>query len=150
VTTNRSQESIAEIAHPIHTRCMLCGQSNPSGFNLVFRKCDDGSVEAFFQCNGCCEGYPDLMHGGFIALLLDGAMTNCLFAHGCTGVTARMELAFRHPVRANSTVTVQAWIESTNHPVYQLKAHLLQNGQVKAIGTGVFMDRRDLCSKESP
>lgn len=114
----------------------------------MFRKCDDGSVEGLFQDNGNCEGYPDMMHGGFISLLLDGAMTNCLFAHGCTGVTARMELTFRHPVTASSAVTVRARIEQDNHPIYQLSAQLLQDDQVKATAKGVFMDRSDLHSSE--
>ncbi|MBN1488476.1 MAG: hypothetical protein JXA69_01045 [Phycisphaerae bacterium] len=90
-----------------------------------------------------------MMHGGIIAMLLDGAMTNCLFTHGRTGVTARMELAFRHPVRSGDGVTVRAWIEWENHPVYQLRAQLLQDGQVKATAKGMFMDRSDLSPSEN-
>jgi acyl-CoA thioesterase FadM len=89
-----------------------------------------------------------MMHGGIISLLLDGAMTNCLFARGLTGVTAKMELVYRHPVRAGSGVTVRAWIERARHPVYRLKAHLLQDGQTKATANGIFMDRRELSSPE--
>lgn len=148
VTIDMSEQSVSEIAHPAHARCVLCGQKNPWGFNLGFHKCADGCVEGFFPGSNCCEGYPDMMHGGIISLLLDGAMTNCLFVHGRTGVTARMELTFRHPVRAGSAVTVRAWIEQDNHPVYRLKAQLLQDGQVKATANGVFMDRSDLDSSE--
>jgi len=114
----------------------------------VFHQRADGGVEGFFRGNGYCQGYADMMHGGIIALLLDGAMTNCLFAQGRTGVTARMELAFRHPVRASDGVTVRAWIERRSHPVYRLSAELVQDGQVKATANGVFMDRSDLNPSE--
>ena len=148
VTTDRREQSASEIAHPAQVRCVLCGQRNPWGLNLVFRKHTNGYVEGIFQGNGCCEGYPEMMHGGIISLLLDGTMTNCLFAHGHTGVTAKMELVFRHPVRADSPATLRAWIEQANHPVYRLRAQLLQDGQVKATAKGIFMDRSDLNSPE--
>ncbi|MCK5806139.1 MAG: PaaI family thioesterase [Lentisphaeria bacterium] len=144
MTTDSPEQCASEIVHPAHARCVLCGQENPYGFNLNFRKCDDGGVEGFFKDNGHCEGYPNMMHGGIISLLLDGAMTNCLFVHGRTGVTARMELAFRHPVRSSDGVTVRAWIERQNHPVYRLKAQLLQEDQVKVTAKAVFMDRSEL------
>lgn len=148
VTTDSREQSVSGITHPAHTRCVVCGQRNPWGLNLVFHEGADGCVEGFFQGNACCEGYPEMMHGGIISLLLDGAMTNCLFAHGCTGVTVRMELVFRHPVRSGSAVTLRAWIERASHPVYQLKAQLLQDDQVKATANGLFMDRSHPNSSE--
>jgi acyl-coenzyme A thioesterase PaaI-like protein len=144
VTTNQDNESVFSIAHPAHARCVLCGQQNPSGLNLVFHKIAHGRVVARFSGNGCCEGYRGMMHGGIIAMLLDGAMTNCLFAHGRAGVTAKMEVVFRHPVRTDTPVTLRAWIERDRHPVYRLEAELLQDDQVKATAKAVFMDRPEL------
>jgi acyl-coenzyme A thioesterase PaaI-like protein len=37
----------------------------------------DGGVEAHFDCSRIFEGYSHRIHGGVIAALLDGAMTNC-------------------------------------------------------------------------
>jgi acyl-coenzyme A thioesterase PaaI-like protein len=147
VITDKDSQHDATIAHPAHACCVLCGRQNPWGFNLVFRRGSDGSVEGTLRGNGHCQGYPDMMHGGIISLLLDGAMTNCLFLHGRTGVTARMEMKFHHPVRSGDEVTVSASIERSSHPVYWLKAQLLQDGQVKATASGVFMHRSDLDPK---
>lgn len=141
------KQTEAAVFHPSHARCVLCGQRNPWGFHLTFHKEADGIVEGRLRGNGHCQGYPDMMHGGIISLLLDGAMTNCLFLHGRVGVTARMETKFRHPVRAGDEVTVRAWIERENHPVYRLQAQLLQDGQVKATASAVFMHRSELDSK---
>jgi len=149
VTTDHRKQPTSAIGHPAHARCILCGQENPCGFNLEFHSRADGAVEGFFQDHDHCEGYAHMVHGGIIALLLDGAMTNCLFTHGRTGVTARMELWFRHPVRSDHGMTVRAWIERDSHPLYRLRAQLVQDDQIKATAKGVFMDRSDLNSSET-
>lgn len=87
------------------------------------------------------QGYAHLMHGGIISLLLDAAMTNCLFAHGSAGVTARMEVKFRHPVAVDQPVRVRARVVRSSPPAYQLRAEMLQSRQIKATAAGLFVDR---------
>jgi acyl-coenzyme A thioesterase PaaI-like protein len=36
-----------------------------------------------------------MLHGGVISSILDGTMTNCLFAHGTVAVTAELRVRFR-------------------------------------------------------
>jgi acyl-coenzyme A thioesterase PaaI-like protein len=64
--------------------------ANGRGLRLKCRLSADGSVQATFDCNGTYEGYANILHGGVASALLDGAMTNCLFAHGHPGVTAEI------------------------------------------------------------
>lgn len=146
--TESREPSAAVINHPAHAHCILCGQNNPRGFNLSFRRNGEEGVEGCFDCHSHWEGYPGMMHGGVISMLIDGAMTNCMFVHGRTGVTARMELAFRHPVRTNGEVTVRAWMERVNHPVYRLQAHLVQSGQIKVTAQAIFKDQSGLSETE--
>jgi len=65
-----------------HPNCIVCSPRHRCGFRLEFVLSEDGSVHAKFDCSKVFEGYPGLVHGGVISSLLDGAMTNCLFAHG--------------------------------------------------------------------
>ena len=37
-------------------------------------------------------GFPESLHRGFVAVLLDSAMTNCMFAHGLVGVTGELKV----------------------------------------------------------
>jgi acyl-coenzyme A thioesterase PaaI-like protein len=87
------------------------------------------------------EGYVDVLHGGVICCLLDGAMTNCLFAMGRTCVTAKLNVRFRHPVRVCRPATVRARLERGNRPLYAMRACVMQDGQVMAEGTGKFMEK---------
>lgn len=62
---------------------------------FLFYLAPDGAVEASFACNKVFQGYPATLHGGIISGLLDGAMTNCLFAHGHASMTAEINIRFR-------------------------------------------------------
>lgn len=92
------------------------------------------------------QGYPRMMHGGIISLLLDAAMTHCLFDHGAAGVTARMEIKFRHPVTVEEPVQIRARIVRASPPTYQLRAEISQGERIKATATGLFVDRPELVS----
>jgi acyl-coenzyme A thioesterase PaaI-like protein len=108
---------------------------------MEFRTTGNGLVEAAFACERVFEGYPDVLHGGVICTLLDGAMTNCLFAFGVVAVTGDLRVRFRHPVAASGWAAVRAWIESSSRPLHKLSAELSQEGQIKAMATGKFLER---------
>jgi acyl-coenzyme A thioesterase PaaI-like protein len=106
---------------------------------LQFRPEPDGSVVASFSCEADYQGYPDRLHGGVIAMLFDAAMTNCLFHRGLAGVTARLVVSFREPVRVNEPAEVRAHIASERRELCLLRAALHQSGTVKAFAEGKFM-----------
>ena len=123
-----------------HANCVVCGPTNPRGLGLDFDISTDGGVEAHFDCDRSFEGYDNVLHGGVVASLLDGAMTHCLFARGRPAMTAELTVRFRHPVAIGRSATVRAWITRDDPPLYVLKARVTQDGEVKATATGKFMD----------
>lgn len=123
-----------------HPGCFVCGPANGHGLGLEFRLCEGGVVEASFACQGAFEGYPATLHGGIICTLLDGAMTNCLFAHGHAALTAELKVRFRHPVATERTACVRAWIASSLRPLHELAAELLQDERVMATAQGRFLE----------
>ena len=125
-----------------HPHCVVCGASDPLGLGVRFTIREDGSAESQFHCSSAFEGYPHQLHGGVIALLLDGAMTNCLFAHGHQAVTAELRIRYREPVATSRTASVRAWIERSDRRLRVVAAELVQDGQVKARARAKFVDRR--------
>lgn len=77
--------------------CFGCGRHNPIGLHLVFERVDDG-VLARYRPRPEDQGFPELMHGGLLALLLDEAMGWAMYADNVFAVTARMETRYRRPV----------------------------------------------------
>ncbi len=132
---------LVEIRTMAHANCAVCSPKNKRGLGVEFTLSEGGCVEATFDCDKVFEGYSDLLHGGVIASLLDGAMTNCMFAHGCIAVTAELNIRFRNPVVIGAPVIVRAWIDKDFSPLYVVRAEVIQNHKLKATAVGKFMKR---------
>jgi len=124
-----------------HPRCVVCGQENKNGLGMEFHLLSDGSVESDFLAPDTCEGYEDILHGGVISSIMDGAMTNCLFARGFYAVTAELNIRFRHELHLKKPIRVRAWIVRESPPVYVLESEIRQDSLVKAYATGKFMKK---------
>jgi uncharacterized protein (TIGR00369 family) len=141
MTSDSAKTDLARIRAQEHANCMVCSPSSKGGLGLQFDVSKDGSVQAIFSCDKAFEGYPNVLHGGLISCLLDGAMTNCMFAHGYAPVTAELNIRFQHPVVIGEPATVRARIGRSSSHLHVLEAEILQNQQVKATATGKFMNR---------
>ena len=123
-------------AHPF---CFVCSGSNPMGLALRYAPQPDGSVSANFLGHSALEGYPGLLHGGVIAALLNGAMTNCLFARGIRGLTVELNVRYHAGVVAAEESLLRAWVEDDTSGLFQLRAELRQSSTLKASASGKFM-----------
>ena len=138
-TVSDEERAYRQLRQNQHRHCVVCGQATENGLGLEFHCTGAGRVEAEFTCQRYLEGYPCVLHGGVVCAVLDGAMTNCLFAAGRPAVTGDLRIRFRKPVMAQGKATVQAWIESSSPPLYQVAAHLQQDGEIKATARAKFM-----------
>ena len=97
MVTELGQTELRETRAQAHSNCAVCSPTNSRSLCLKFAASDDGGVQARFNCDKAFEGYTGMLHGGVIASLLDGAMTNCMFAHCTPATTAELNVRFRHP-----------------------------------------------------
>lgn len=125
-----SESAPATVAEACHPYCVVCGRQNETGLGMHFTEMLDGSVRATFPCNRRFQGYTDRLHGGIIAMLLDAAMTHCLFAKGVEAVTARFDLRYRKPVRVDRQATIIARLDSAYPPLFRLSSQLTQEDVV--------------------
>jgi acyl-coenzyme A thioesterase PaaI-like protein len=132
----------------VHPHCVVCSPDRPCGLCLSFVAGADDTVVADFELDETVEGYVGWPHGGITSAILDGAMTNWLFAHGLTGVTAELNVRFRHPVVLNEPTRVTARLKRASHPLYVLEALITQNDQLKVRAVGRFL--RKECDTETP
>lgn len=128
--------SLRRQAHP---QCVVCGPVDGLGLGVRFTCTPEGGVQGELPGAPAFQGYTGQVHGGIIAALLDGAMTNCLFAHGREAMTAELSVRYRHPVSAQAPMTVRAWLTESHGRLLRLEANLVQSGQVKATAIGKFM-----------
>jgi uncharacterized protein (TIGR00369 family) len=139
VTTNPSVVALKAMQRQHHPGCLVCGACE-AGLDLDFNLAEDGAVEATFDCASALQGYPDRLHGGIICTLIDGAMTNCLFAHGLAGVTAELKVRFRRAAVLGKPARVRAHISERLAPLFRLRAEVVQEAAVVASAEGTFVD----------
>ena len=129
------------VNHYRHSFCMACGRANPAGLHLKFLRQPDGSVAASVFCAKELSGYDGLLHGGAAALMLDSAMTNCLFSAGIAALTGKLSVRYRTPVKTGRAAGLKAWIEFEHPPLYVLKSELRQDGKLKVSAEARFIKR---------
>jgi acyl-coenzyme A thioesterase PaaI-like protein len=126
----------------LHPFCLVCSGSNPYGLGLRFEADASGGVSSQFVAHAALEGYSGVLHGGMIASILDGAMTNCLFARGIQALTGELNVRYLDSVSIGPEISVRAWLEKERAPLYLLRAELRQENVVKAEACAKFMRPR--------
>ena len=122
-----------------HPRCIACDPQHPSGLRMQFRPAENGGVTATVDCAPAVQGYAGLVHGGIISLMLDAAMTNCLFQQGVPAFTARLSLRFLEPVHTSGNIVVSARVVRESGKAFMVEGDILQDNSLKAKGEGIFM-----------
>ena len=148
--TNRRkvEQSIEERARQLedmrarhHETCPVCGKTVPGGLSIAFYVCEEGAVETRMMFTREQEGYLGHVHGGLIASVLDGAMTNCLFSYGIAAVTGEMTLRMSHPVPSGEPILARARLEKSAGPLHLLSAELCADDRVLARANAKFVSK---------
>ncbi|MGB9624327.1 MAG: PaaI family thioesterase [Phycisphaerae bacterium] len=129
-----------DLSRRCHPACLVCGNGRPDGLALRFEQQDDGGVAAEFDCSAVFQGYPDRLHGGVVSMLLDAAMTHCLFARRIAGLTAKLSIRYRRAVGLGVPAAVRARLVDAKPPLYYLESEVVQGGDICAAAKGTFWD----------
>jgi acyl-coenzyme A thioesterase PaaI-like protein len=122
-----------------HPACFVCSPGRSHGLGMQFRLQPDGSVADTYTFGQDLEGYPGVVHGGIVAAALDGAMTNWLFMHHHSAVTAELKVRYLLPVASRMPTLIQArWIEGSGM-LFVMTAELVQGGRTMATATAKFI-----------
>ncbi len=116
--------------------CFGCGEHNPIGLRLRFERDGDG-VAASYHPRREDQGFPGLVHGGLLSLLLDEAMGWAMYADEVFAVTARMETRFRRPVPLDRALLVRARIRSQRGRRLEVEAELCDAATDAPAGTPI-------------
>ena len=141
--TATSNEKAPGDLEELHRDCFACGFCNHSGLNLHFDVGADGVAMAVWQPSPAFSSYPDRVHGGVIATLLDSAIVHAFFAKGVAGVTAELTIRYLQSVNVDDPVRVVGWVESNRHGVYLCRAEVHQAGNQAVRASAKFMAMPD-------
>ena len=121
--------------------CFGCGRHNPIGMHLVFER-DEASdgVIAWYVPRAEDQGFPHVMHGGLLALLLDEAMGWAMYADHIFAVTAKMETRYRRTVGVDAPVAARARVVRQRGRRIEIEASISNAaGEVLVEATSLFL-----------
>ena len=82
--------------------CFICGLENPIGLHLHIYETEPGVVESTYLAPDHFQGYPDVLHGGIVAAIVDEIAGRSLMGSDPMNprfmFTAKMEVKYRRNV----------------------------------------------------
>ena len=120
------------------TRCFGCGPDNPIGLKLNF-DWDGQTASATFIPGEWHEGWPGIVHGGIVSVVLDEAMTYVPYFKGIHCVTGRLEVRLKGHIKAGETFKVNAESTRLTRKLMECKSTLIRDdGQTVAEGKALY------------
>lgn len=124
-----------------HSQCMLCGNQAILGLRLNFYA--DGDRQVWSMARGTVhnQGYQGILHGGFLAALLDAGMCHAVFNQNIQAVTADMSIRYLKEVPVNSEILISAKLVGGRSPLYNVEAELYVAGERMVKSQARFMKK---------
>jgi len=111
-----------------HHGCVVCGTGNPDGLQLRYEIDSDGVATSTWLPSMSHQSYPDRIHGGVLAMLLDSAMVHALWSKGVAGVTVEMKIRYLRSVDWFSPVRITGEVLESRHGLHFCRATVNQQG----------------------
>ena len=84
--------------------CFVCGRDNPVGLKMQFYDDGNDTVISNFTPDARYQGYPEIVHGGILASILDEVVGRVAMIgdHHRFMMTVSLKVSYRHPVLVNT------------------------------------------------
>jgi len=122
--------------------CFGCGKDNPIGLKGQFYNLENGKIIALFKPGDDFQSYPQRLHGGITAAILDEVLGRAIIAHepDCWAVTADLSVRYKKPVPLNVDLRVVAEVTENKRRLFRCVGELiLPDGEVAATASGIYM-----------
>jgi uncharacterized protein (TIGR00369 family) len=120
--------------------CFACGSLNRHGLGLLLHV-EPRRSWTELVLDEAFEGWAGMAHGGIIATILDEVMAWALVGEDNWGVTARLSVDFRRPVRVGSRIRADGEIATSRRRIVETTAKLVQveDGEILATARGTYL-----------
>jgi acyl-coenzyme A thioesterase PaaI-like protein len=117
----------------------VIGAANPIAPPMSVRTLDDGSVQGEATMRPIHEGPPAVVHGGWVATLLDQLLGHANAAAGVGGFTAELTVRYRRPTPYDVPLTIRARTDSVDGRRVTASGEIVADGVVTAEAQGLFL-----------
>jgi len=103
--------------------CFGCGPLNMDGLRLSFVPGPEGSV-AEYEVPHRFQSWAGMAHGGITALMLDEAVGWAAWHAGHPGVTGRLQVSYRRPLKLGEHVRIVGKVENVRRSLVYVSAFI--------------------------
>ncbi|HEX2755172.1 MAG TPA: PaaI family thioesterase [Candidatus Limnocylindrales bacterium] len=120
--------------------CFACGALNEHGIHLDLHVDGDRCWTELILPDRF-QGWDGIAHGGIICTILDEVMAWSLAATDNWGLTARMSVDFKRPVRLGVAIRGEGWITAVRRRIVDTTARIVDpaTGEVLATATATYV-----------
>jgi acyl-coenzyme A thioesterase PaaI-like protein len=116
----------------------VIGAANPIAPPMTVRVLEDRSVVGECTMREIHEGPPGVLHGGWVATLLDQLLGHANAAAGVGGFTAQLTIRYLRPTPYGVPLTIRARTEEVDGRRVLASGEIVADGLVTAEATGLF------------
>ena len=123
-------------------KCLVCGLKNDLGLQASFYELENGELVAIFKPLEEHQSYPERLHGGVAAAILDETMGRAIMIsdQGAWGVTVELNIKYKKPIPLDQELRVVGRITKDSSRLFEGTGEIiLPNGDIAAIGSGKYM-----------
>ncbi len=91
--------------------CYCCGEKNAKGLHLKFVYPEEGKSLTTTIIPTYYTGWKNLVHGGYLAMLLDEAMAHACGSLGKEAFTAEITVRYVKPAKVGEFIRVEAQVD---------------------------------------
>ena len=103
--------------------CFGCGPLNTEGLRLVFEPGPEGSSVDFVVPDRF-QSWAGMAHGGIVALLLDEAVGWAAWHEGHPGVTGRLNVSYRRPLKLGEPIRIVGKVDRMRRTLVYASAYI--------------------------
>lgn len=130
----------------VSKNCLVCGIDNDFGLKTSFYETEDQELVAVFTPMNEHQSYPNVMHGGISATILDETIGRAIMMTtdpNTFGVTVELNVRYKKPVPLGVELKVVSRITNNRGRIFEGTGELyLPNGDVAVEADGRYMKRR--------
>ncbi len=120
--------------------CFACGDDNPRGLHMDFRRDGEWYV-CDFKPERFHQGWMGIVHGGILSTLLDETMNDILSRDGRPVATAELTMRFKRPAKTGIPLRIRARVTRERPPLYEAEGDITDaEGRVVATGSAKMIE----------
>ena len=120
--------------------CFCCGDRNEKGLHLKFSYPHKGEAVTEIIVPDYFTGWKEIVHGGFLAMVLDEAMAHACISLNRVSVTAEITVRYVKPVKVGQRVRVTGEVKNQKSKIILTEGNISdETGEIVSKARGKFL-----------